>query len=103
MSQKEYKPVTAYTVTRPVIVNGVDINDDELYTVLNYKPERARYPYIYVPIAEFRRVGADVYWDPNNQVLTVESNNYINVDELDRCKSEVIKLRAKQAILSKGL
>jgi hypothetical protein len=71
--QKEYKPVTAYTATRPILVNRVDINTGQ-YPVLNFKPEGATYPYIYVPIAEFRRVGADVVWDPVNQVINVTSD-----------------------------
>ncbi|MDZ5471516.1 DUF5050 domain-containing protein [Bacillus sp. 31A1R] len=71
--QKEYRPVTAYTVTRPVLVNGVDINAG-LYPVLNYQPENAQYPFIYVPIAEFGRVGARVVWNEQQQILTVTTN-----------------------------
>lgn len=54
-----YRPVTAYTVTEPILVNGVDINSG-LYPVLNFKPKNAQYPFVYVPIAEFRRVGFDL-------------------------------------------
>ncbi|WP_010249246.1 hypothetical protein [Acetivibrio cellulolyticus] len=70
-----YKPVTAYTATQPIYVNDVDINTG-LYPVLNFKPEGATYPYIYVPIAEFARVGAKVVWDDANQLLTVETDYY---------------------------
>jgi hypothetical protein len=78
-----YRPVTAYTATRPIMVNGVDINTG-LYPVLNFKPEGAAYPFIYVPIAEFSRVGAQVVWDPTNQVINVTSDydelkNRVNV------------------------
>ena len=69
----QYLPVTAYTATQPVIVNGTDINKG-LYTVLNYKPAGAQYPYIYVPIAEFSRVGANVVWDEVKQILTVTTD-----------------------------
>jgi LysM repeat protein len=79
--QMEYRPVTAYTATRPILVNGVDINTG-LYPVLNFKPEGATYPYIYVPIAEFTRVGAEVVWDPVNQVITVTS-------DYDKLKNQV--------------
>lgn len=71
----QYLPVTAYTATQPIIVNGTDINKG-VYTVLNYKPAGAPYPYIYVPIAEFSRVGANVVWDPVKQVLTVTTDYY---------------------------
>jgi hypothetical protein len=71
--QMEYRPVTAYTATRPIFVNGFDINTG-LYPVLNFKPEGAAYPYIYVPIAEFSRVGAKVSWDEANQVINVTSD-----------------------------
>lgn len=71
--QREYRPVTAYTVTRPVLVNGVDINAFQ-YPVLNYQPEGAQYPYIYVPIANFSMVGARVNWDDSQQLLTVTSD-----------------------------
>lgn len=73
--QLAYRPVTAYTADRPVLVNGYDINTG-LYPVLNYKPEGAQYPYIYVPIAEFSRVGAKVVWDEKLQLLTVVTDYY---------------------------
>ncbi len=55
-------PVTQATLqiaTQPIMVNGADINKGQ-YPVLNYKPANAQYPYIYVPIAEFSKVGAKV-------------------------------------------
>lgn len=73
--QMAYRPVTAYTATRPVYVNGVDINTG-LYPVLNFQPAGATYPYIYVPIAEFGRVGARVVWDETNQVINVTTDYY---------------------------
>ncbi|WP_180994167.1 DUF5050 domain-containing protein [Bacillus sp. Marseille-P3661] len=89
--QMQYKPVTAYTATRPIYVNGVDINTG-LYPVLNFKPEGATYPYIYVPIAEFSRVGAQVLWDPVNQVINVTS-------DYDELKSRVETLTAENQYL----
>lgn len=71
--QQEYKQVTAYTATRPILLNGYDINTGQ-YPVLNFKPEGATYPFIYVPIAEFSRVGANVVWDPVEQVIRVTSD-----------------------------
>ncbi|MEY2195636.1 DUF5050 domain-containing protein [Neobacillus sp. BF23-41] len=81
--QLQYKPVTAYTADRPILVNGVDINTG-LYPVLNFQPTGATYPFIYVPIAEFSRVGAKVVWDETNQVIRVTSDydelkNRVNV------------------------
>ena len=40
------------------------------------KPENATDPYIYVPIAEFNKVGAKVVWNEQKQILTVTSNYY---------------------------
>jgi predicted nuclease with TOPRIM domain len=57
------------------MVNGVDINQGQ-YPVLNFKPATAQYPYIYVPIAEFSRVGAQVVWDEIQQLLTVTTDYY---------------------------
>jgi len=71
----EYRPVTAYTATGPIIVNGVDINTG-LYPVLNFQPEGAEYPYIYVPIAEFSKVGARAVWDEAEQVIYVTTDYY---------------------------
>ncbi|MFE8701516.1 DUF5050 domain-containing protein [Cytobacillus sp. FJAT-54145] len=89
--QLQYKPVTAYTATRPINVNGVNINAG-LYPVLNFKPEGATYPFIYVPIAEFSRVGANVVWDPVNQVINVTS-------DYDELKSRVESLTAENQYL----
>ncbi len=58
-----------------MLVNGIDINTG-VYPVLNYKPENATVPYIYVPIAEFTRVGAKVVWDEQKQVLKVTTDYY---------------------------
>lgn len=82
---RQYVPVTAYTADRPIYVNNVDINTG-LYPVLNYQPPSAQYPYIYVPIAEFRRVGANVIWDPQEMVIRVTS-------DYDQLKSENQQLR----------
>ncbi|NLP13667.1 MAG: LysM peptidoglycan-binding domain-containing protein [Clostridium sp.] len=63
-------------ITRiPVFVNGANINTGT-YPVLNYKPPQAQYPYIYVPIAEFSRIGARVIWNEYSQAITVISNDY---------------------------
>lgn len=72
-----YSPVTAYTVTEPVIVNNVNINSG-LYPILNYQPPKAQYPYLYVPIAEFGRVGTKVVWDDAALTLTVTTDYYAN-------------------------
>jgi LysM repeat protein len=85
--QLQYKPVTAYTADRPIYVNGMDINTGA-YPVLNYQPPNTAYPYIYVPIAEFRRVGAKVLWDEAKQIIVVES-------DYDQLKNEVTTLRAE--------
>lgn len=79
--------VIAYKATRPTLVNNENINIG-LYPVLNYKPEDAQYPYIYVPIAEFKRVGADVEWDESQQILTVVSDYYKLKDNVNRLTKE---------------
>lgn len=69
----QYKAVTAYTVTQPILVNGTNINQGS-FVSLNYQPAGEPYPYVYVPIANFSMVGAKVAWDDVNQVLTVTSD-----------------------------
>ncbi|WP_167578068.1 DUF5050 domain-containing protein [Ammoniphilus sp. YIM 78166] len=86
--QQAYRPVTAYTATRPILVNGVDINTG-LYPVLNYQPENAEYPYIYVPIAEFRRVGARVTWKEQEQLIVVETDYYQLKQENERLRAQL--------------
>ncbi|MEY2196743.1 hypothetical protein AB7942_29120 [Neobacillus sp. BF23-41] len=71
---RQYKPVTAYTLSTPVNVNGVNINVPP-YQALNYKPKGAQYEYVYVPIAQFSKVGANVMWDENSQTINVISTN----------------------------
>ena len=92
LRSQEYKQVTAYTATSPILVNGVDINTG-LYPVLNYQPVTAQYPYIYVPIAEFSRVGAVVKWDPDKEVISVTSDYDQIYNEVTRLKAENERLR----------
>lgn len=87
-----YRPVTAYTATQPILVNGVNINTG-LYPVLNYKPPRAQYPYIYVPIAEFSKVGAKVVWDESKQLLSVTTDYYTNKRLIEEQQAKIIQLQ----------
>jgi len=89
----QYAPVTAYTVTQPVIVNGADINKG-LYPVLNYMPPNATYPFIYVPIAEFSRVGAKVVWDETLQLLTVTTDYSTLKNQVGTLTNETSYLRS---------
>ena len=82
---RQYKPVTAYTVDRPVYVNKIDINTFP-YQALNYQPKGVQYPYLYVPIAQFSKVGAKVAWDEQTQTLSVTSDYYQIRNELAECK-----------------
>lgn len=90
----QYRPVTAYTATRPIIVNGVDINTG-LYPVLNFQPQGAQYPYIYVPIAEFSRVGARVVWDEAQQLIRVTTDYYTLIERERILELENARLRAE--------
>lgn len=102
LRQKVYRPVTAYTVTRPVIVNGVDINEG-LYPVLNYQPENAQYPFVYVPIAEFSRVGARVVWNEQQQMLNVTTDYYNLRNQVQQLSAENAQLRTENAQLREQL
>lgn len=91
--QLSYRPVTAYTADRPIFVNGYDINTG-LYPVLNFKPANAQYPYIYIPISEFSRVGANVLWDEAKQLLSVVTDYYqikANYENLQQKSSQVLE------------
>ncbi|WP_227936442.1 DUF5050 domain-containing protein [Alkalihalobacillus deserti] len=92
--RQQYGPVTAQLADRPILVNGVDINTG-LYPVLNYQPPNAQYPYIYVPIAEFRRVGARVVWDPNEMVIKVTSDYDQLKAENEQLKQRIAELEAQ--------
>ena len=92
--QLQYKPVTAYTAVQPIYVNGQDINTGT-YPVLNFQPEGTQYPYIYVPIAEFSKVGASVKWNEASQQLSVVTDYFTN-------KSQVKEYKAKLDLLEKG-
>lgn len=82
---RQYEPVTAYTVDRPVYVNNQNINVSP-YQALNYQPEGVQYPYVYVPIAQFSKVGAKVKWDEQTQTLSVTTDYFQMRDELAKCK-----------------
>ncbi|WP_152670989.1 hypothetical protein [Guptibacillus hwajinpoensis] len=43
--RRAYQPVTAYTVTQPVIVEGQNLTDGS-YPPLNYQPQGEPYPII---------------------------------------------------------
>ncbi|GAE90512.1 hypothetical protein JCM21531_4130 [Acetivibrio straminisolvens JCM 21531] len=85
---------TLQIATQPVLVNGVDINTGQ-YPVLNYKPANAQYPYIYVPIAEFSKVGAKVTWDETKQLLSVTTDYYQNQKTIVDLKAKIAELEAK--------
>jgi hypothetical protein len=88
-----YKPVTAYTVTQPVKINGTDINTG-LYPVLNYFPSQTFSPYIYVPIAVFNKVGANVSWDDRTQTLSVTTDYYQILRDNLGLRADITKLSA---------
>ena len=73
------------------MVNGVDINTG-LYPVLNYKPANAQYPYIYVPVAEFSKVGAKVTWNEAKQLLSVTTDYYENQRIIADLKAKISTL-----------
>jgi hypothetical protein len=85
---RQYKPVTAYTIDRPIYVNYQDINKLP-YQALNYQPVGAEYPYVYVPIAQFSKVGAVVNWDDGAQTLTVTTDYYQLRNQLAACQQSL--------------
>jgi outer membrane protein assembly factor BamB/LysM repeat protein len=72
-TNRQYGPVTAYEFDKPIYVNGVDINTG-IYPVLHFQFRNTQYPFIYVPISEFGRVGAKVAWDNQYMVFRVTSD-----------------------------
>lgn len=73
--RRQYNPVTAYTLNIPVYVNGTDINNPP-YPAINYQPEGAPYPFVYVPIAQFSKVGAKVKWQEESQTINVTTDYF---------------------------
>lgn len=103
MQATQYLPVTAYTVTQPVIVNGSNINTG-LYPVLNFRPANATYPFIYVPISEFSKVGANVVWDDTRLLLTVTTDYYTLKNQALALTNETSYLRSViDSIVNDGL
>jgi len=82
---RQYRPVTAYTIDQPVYVIQQNINVFP-YQALNYQPEGAQFPYVYVPIAQFSKVGAQVNWDEETLTLSVTSDYYQIRNELADCQ-----------------
>jgi hypothetical protein len=100
--QMKYRPVTAYTAVQPVLVNGEDINTGP-YPVLNFQPEGAQAPYIYVPIAQFSKVGATVKWNEIAKQMWVETDYSINKTLLAEYKAKYNLLETGQIpVLEKG-
>lgn len=92
----------AQIADKPVIVNNVNINTG-LYPVLNYRPPNAQYPYIYVPIAEFSRVGAKVSWDEAKQLLTVTTDYYDLKNTISQQQSKITDLEEQIKLCNKTL
>src|SRR5262249_53388192 len=90
---RQYEPVTAFTADRPIFVNGVDINTG-IYPVLNFQPRNAQYPYIYVPISEFSRVGAKIFWDEEQMVFRITSDYDQLVAENQQLRQMISELKA---------
>jgi len=55
--------------------NNENINKSP-YQALNYQPEGTPYPYIYIPVAHFSKVGAQVKWDHQKKALDVTTDYY---------------------------
>ncbi len=92
----------AQIANQPVIVNNVNINTG-LYPVLNYRPPNAQYPYIYVPIAEFSKVGANVSWDETKQLLSVDTDYYEMKNTIIQQQNEILDLEEQIKICNKFL
>ncbi|GAA0317511.1 hypothetical protein GCM10008967_05100 [Bacillus carboniphilus] len=93
--QMEYKPVTAYTALQPILVNGENINTGP-YPILNFQPEGTQSPYIYVPIAQFSKVGATVEWREPGNYMWVESDYSINESLVEFYKNKMDQVEAGQ-------
>jgi len=66
-----YIPLTnVYKADRPVYDGSYNVNDG-LYPVLNYKPDGAAYPYLYIPLAMFRKLGMTVTFDDKTNIAKV--------------------------------
>ncbi|WP_010249281.1 LysM peptidoglycan-binding domain-containing protein [Acetivibrio cellulolyticus] len=105
IGQQIYIPVAQATLqiaNQPILVNGTNINTGQ-YPVLNYKPPNAQYPYIYVPIAEFSKVGANVSWDEANQLLTVTTDYYTLQNTVYQQQSQIKDLQEQVALCNKTL
>ncbi|QUH26526.1 DUF5050 domain-containing protein [Serpentinicella alkaliphila] len=63
---------------------------------MNFQPTGAEFPFLYVPIAEFRRVGARVVWDDAAQIMYV-TTDYFTIGE------RIAQLQAENELLKRRL
>ena len=85
---RQYKQVKAYTIDRPIYVNYQDINKFP-YQALNYQPKGTQAPYVYVPIAQFSKVGAVVKWDEETLTMNVTTDYYQLRNQLAACQQSL--------------
>jgi len=67
----DYTAVTdVFRADKPVYIEGKNINDG-LYPVLNYRPDGAPYPYLYIPLATLNDLGMKTHWDDTTMIASV--------------------------------
>lgn len=79
--------VTAYVADQPIYINGTEVKTQG-YPVLHFYPNNGQYPFVYVPISEFTRIGARVHWDEKQMAFYVTSD----YDAL-RAQNEQLRLK----------
>lgn len=87
-----YIPITnAFRADRPVFVEGKNVNDG-LYPVINYKPDGAQYPYLYIPLAMFQELGMNVDFDMNTNTAYVTNPNKNAKETISSLETKVAQL-----------
>jgi hypothetical protein len=71
--------VKAYLIDMPIYVYGENINILP-FPALSYQPDGAQYPYIYVPIVQFAKVGAKINWNEETKTLSLTSTPRVFID-----------------------
>lgn len=99
VTKNDYRvAIKAYTSNIPIIVNGTDINKAP-YLAINYQPNPSIPAYSYVPIAQFKLVGATVLWDEVKSTIIVQTDYYKNKDNLTIANLKITDLQNKYDVL----
>ncbi len=64
-----------------------------MYPVINYKPDGAQYPFLYIPLAMFQELGMNVDFDMNTNIAYVTNPNKNALERISSLEAKVDELK----------